>query len=467
MFLLWFASPAPGRAAPPGPQSFATGFVDGLFQNPAADPGQRWARTARRINATWLRLEASWVRIAPNRLPKDFRASDPRDPHYDWFPVDLPVEYAAAAHERILLQIFTAPAWAAGPHRPRSAFAGTWRPDARMLGQFAHALALRFSGHYPDPYRPGHKLPRVTFYQVWNEPNLPTTLAPQWVRSGGSWRPASPGIYRSMLNAAYAGIKAAQPAAYVLAAGTAPYGDPPGGFRMPPVIFDRELLCLHGAALTPENCPHPAHLDALDHHPYSANATRSAADPDNVSVPDFGRLWRVLRRAQRTGGVLPAGPKAIWATEIDWDTNPPDAGSVSLAMQTRYLSQAFYEMWRQGIGHVFWFLMKDVPKYVAVPVPGAGLYFNSGRAKLAAGAFAFPFVALPDAREGTVTFWGRAPHPGTVAIQLGSGHGWPTVLKVPTTSGGVFYVRRRMGLHLVFRALQGRLASRGYAEGRA
>src|SRR5205085_6547447 len=98
--------------------------------------------------------------------------------------------------------------------------------------------------------------------------------------------------YRSLLNAAWANIKAVQPHAYVLAAGLAPYGYPPGFNWMQPVQFLRELLCLHGAGLHPERCPNRAHFDAIDIHPYSLRPTIHAFNRDDVSVPDLGRLSR-------------------------------------------------------------------------------------------------------------------------------------------------------------------------------
>ena len=93
------------------------------------------------------------------------------------------------------------------------------------------------------------------YWQPWNEPNLPTYLTPQWTGSRAHTRPASPAWYRRMLNAAYARVKVVHPDNLVIAAGTAPYGDPPVvRNRMTPVSFMRELLCLRGAALRRTRC---------------------------------------------------------------------------------------------------------------------------------------------------------------------------------------------------------------------
>jgi hypothetical protein len=144
-----------------------------------------------------------------------------------------------------------------------------------------------------------------------------TNLSPQWTRDcRGHPVGASPGIYRALLNAGYADVKAVQRHATVLAAGLGPYGDPLGVDRMRPVAFMRELLCLSGKRLRRERCPHPAHFDAIDDHPYSALPTTHAGNGDDVSVPDLGRLTHVVTAALRRRTLLPRSHKAAWMTEI-------------------------------------------------------------------------------------------------------------------------------------------------------
>ena len=431
--------PATSRALP-GPVSFGTGIVDEtLFQNTDLADRTLWLGRARSINSSWIRLRANWDLIAPSRRPRGFRAADPHAPGYNWTTLDASLRSAAAAHQHVLLQLIAAPTWALGSHAPRSAFPGAWKPQSAAVGAFAHALAVRYSGRFGDPLRPGHALPTVSSFQIWNEPNLSRYLAPQWTRTRhGRWIAATPAIYRAMLNAAFANIKAVQRHATVLAAGTAPYGDPPGGPRMTPVTFWRELLCLHGAALRPVRCPRPAHLDGLDHHPYGVSPTLPAAGPEDVSVPDMGRLTRIMHAAQRWHRVLPAGPKSVWVTEIDWDAKAPHtAALIPPATQARYLALAFYELWRQGVGHVFWFLMRDTN---VGGLTGAGLYRFGGAAKPAVAAFRFPFVAVRMNRSRLV-LWGRAPHAGRVTISERVHGRWRTFRRLSTTRGGVFLKR--------------------------
>jgi hypothetical protein len=298
-------------------------------------------------------------------------------------------------------------------------------------------VAERYSGSFPDPANPGHALPQVDTFQAWNEPNLPTFLEPQWTRAR---------------RALYANVKAVQPSAYVLAAGLAPYGDPPGRARMHPVEFLREVLCLQGPSLRRESCPYPAHFDALDVHPYALTPTIHAYNSDDVSIPDVGRLTRVVSAAERSGRALPAGSKPIWVTEFDWDSNPPDRtpGAVSLAQQASYVSLALYELWAQGISHAFWFEVRD-PGYAAKSLTGSGLFFTRGGAKPATIAFRFPFAAI-SGRGGTQTLWGRAPTPGSVTIERYQGHQWRAFAQLHTTNAGVFHGQRRVGFHLLLRA---------------
>ena len=227
-----------------------------------------------------------------------------------------------------------------------------------------------------------------------------------------------------MLNAFYAAVKQVSSSNFVVTAGTAPYGDPPGGERTPPVAFDRDLFCL-SPRLTPTSCPNPPHLDALSHHPYGIEGPYwHAFNADDAAAADMYKFSRILHVAERAQHALPAGPKRIWVTETSWDSKPPDPHGIPVETQARWLEQEFYVLWRQGVDTVLWLQIIDDP-----PVPNyassyqAGLYYRSGKAKPAAQAFRFPFVTQRiDA--GHVDVWGRAPVGGTLSIELQSGRRW-------------------------------------------
>ena len=183
----------------------------------------------------------------------------------------------------MLLTISTAPGWAEGAKRPDWAPRGSWRPDPAAYADFVEAVARRYDG--------SHGLPRVRNFQAWNEPNLNTYLSPQWTGPAKHRKPASPGWYRRMLTAAAARIQAVHRDNTVVAAGTAPYGDPPSANnRMTPVRFTRELLCLRGAELRRFACGKRPKFDAIAHHPYATGRRPPGRPKENVSIPDLHKL---------------------------------------------------------------------------------------------------------------------------------------------------------------------------------
>lgn len=343
-----------------------------------------------------------------------------------------------------MLTFIDAPRWAEGAHPPRGAAPGSWRPSARALGQFALATARRYSGSF-------NGLPRVGNWEVWNEPNLSLYLAPQWVRVGrGSFVAASANIYRGLLNAAYQGVKAVDPANTVISGGTAPYGDAPGGYRVPPVAFVRALLCLN-AALRPLPCPSPAKFDVLAQHLYSlATPFIHAAYPDDVALPDLGRLLAPLRAAERSGHVLPAGPKRLWMTETSWHLVPQDRSPTT---QARELEQAMWSYWRQGVDTVFWFNIRDhFGPGAACAQFCAGLYTGWGAPKPAATAFRFPFV-VEASRSGAREAWARTPLPHTAVVVEQRVRGrWRPLVSRTTGADGVLDAFLPLPAHGTLRA---------------
>ncbi len=399
-----------------------------------------WIRRAVDERAGIVRVNVIWSEVAPLARSAGFAPADPSSAGYDWASTDAAVRALSSRGLKVLLNITTAPRWAEGPRMPSTARPGTWRPNATQFASFARAAAVRYDGRFPDPLRPGAFLPRVSYWQAWNEPNLAFYLSPQWTKISSGWAPAAPDIYRQLLNAFYAAVKHVSPSNFVVAAGTAPYGDPPGGQRIPPVEFNRDLFCLRDdARLTPVACPDAPHLDAVSHHPYGIGGpTWHAINPNDAAVPDVYKIARVLRAAQRSGHVLPRGPKRLWVTEISWDSSPPDPAGVPIAEQARWLEQAMYVLWRQGADTVLWLQIADSP-----PVPSygatyqAGLYYQNGAAKPAAVAFRFPFVSAR-LNRGHVEIWGRAPQTGRLAIEARRGQRWVILKKLRVRAEQVF-----------------------------
>jgi hypothetical protein len=186
--------------------------------------------------------------------------------------------------------------------------------------------------------------------------------------------------------------------------------------------------------MQPLACPDPAHFDVLDHHPYAVGSPYTPAlNPDDVSIPDLAKLERPLAVAERTGRALPAGTKPIWATEVSYDSDPPDPQAVPMATFERWTAQTLYELWSAGVSLVTWYLIQDQP-----PVPSyadsyqSGMYFLDGRVKPAQRAFRFPLVV--DRRgAGEPIVWTRVPASGTLVIEGFVGGRWVAVLRTSVT----------------------------------
>jgi hypothetical protein len=406
------------------------GYDESLFLSSESEVREHWLEEARDTSASIARIDVKWRSVAPANLPAGFDATNPSAPGYEWETVDDAVRSAVDNGQSVMFTVFQAPQWAEGSARPKNAEPGSWKPQASAYEAFAQALASRYDGSFPDPLVPGASLPRVRYFEAWNEPNLDTYLNPQW--EGNEWVGAT--RYRGLLNAFYSGVKAGQPTATVIGGSLAPFGDPPGGERTPPVLFLRSLLCLHGGQLTPVACPEPAHLDVLSDHPIAVGApSQSASSPLDVTTPDMGRLTRILEKAERTDRVLPRAKKPLWATEFWYDTDPPDPNGLSLATQARWYEQDLYSFWQQGAQVAIELQVRDAPagKGGYSFTNQSGAYFLDGSPKPSATAFRFPLVAH---RTGPfkVAVWGIAPKGGKVRIQVLRKGVWKTLATTST-----------------------------------
>lgn len=410
---------------PSGAAAFQIGLADSLFGSSGTPDA--WFDRAVDARTGLVRIDFSWAKVAGPTRPVD--PSNPFDPAYDFTDLDAGIAKVQARGLTALLTIVDAPPWAEGGGRPASAPNGTWDPQPAELELFARALATRYAGGGFSG------LPAVRYFQLWNEPNLSVYLNPQW--QGG--RPASPTIYRGMLNAFYDGIKSVIPSAQVLTAGTAPYGDGPGGQRMRPALFWRSLLCLKGQSLRTLDCPDAAHFDiaalnAIDAH----GPTVHAINKDDISTPDLSRLKRILAKARKSGRSLPAGRKPLWVTEFWWDSNPPDPKGVPAHRQALWLEQGLYLFWKQGAKAALWFQIRD-----AAPDPDfastfqTGLFQLDGAPKPAYRAFRFPFVSERLNRQ-RVKVWGMAPAAVNVRVQRKAGSRWLTIRRLRARGDRVF-----------------------------
>lgn len=416
----------------------AFGIFDGAFTGPN---GASWLQRSAAAGAKWVRIDIGWDAPQTAARPSGFDARNPGDPQYDFSRADAAIREASQLGERVLVTFTGAPPWAEARGRPNSDPPGTWRPDPRALEDYGVALGRRYSGHFPDPANPGRMLPRVAAFQPWNEPNLSSYLNPQWSRR----QPASPVIYRAMLNAFYRGVKSVDPGALVVTAGTAPFGDPqPGGLRVQPALFWQTALCLRtvsGGGLAGAGCHDPAHFDVLAHHPYSwGSPTQHALWPNDVAVPDLGKLTRLLRAAERSGGAQPHIHHPLWVTEIGYQSSPPVPGGLSLGTQASWLAETFAELWRQGASVVFWYQIVDQPPDPQSGASDSGLFFMNGQPKPALTAYSFPLYAWRVGRSA-VEVWGRTPVGGRLVVQRLVGSTWKPVGTVTDSARATFVMQ--------------------------
>src|SRR5215210_1850506 len=464
-------------------RGLATGFVDSLFES--SNPGERalWLDRTVASSGSLVRLPLPWRAVASSQ-PAD--PTNPRSTAYHFDFVDAAVRDARARGLTVMLTVQGAPDWAEGPGRPASAAPGTWKPNPSSLADFMRAVATRYAGGVdPDGLGGAPPLPAAQAVQVWNEPNLLEYLTPQYEGS----TPVSPDHYRAMLNASYGAVKAVNPGMLVITGGTSPYGGPSTkGPRLRPVEFDRRLLCVRQVKgkrparkgkrkgkrrkrptklVRDPNCGGRANFDVLAHHPINTSGppTLHAFNPDDASSADLGRITRVLRAAEKAGTVA-RHKHPIWATEIWWDSNPPNRAGSPLSRQARWLEQSLYLLWRDGASAVVNLHIRDMTATSSdlLDGSGAGIYFTNEQAKPSSIAFRFPFVTDQLGKK-VLRAWGRAPATGRLAIQRRVRGRWVTIRRLRVTRGSVFAAKLRLRGKQRLRARVGVLRSLVWKQG--
>ena len=423
-----------GAAPPPPPRPLVTALVDRVAFGGADSPAA--FENARRTGASVVRLILDWSAVAPKGAapPEGFDPGRPDDPRYDWAGFDRQVVEATAKGLAAMVDIVGAPQWAQGAVADPRTQDGPYRPKHAALGAFAQAAALRYSGSFGN-------LPRVRSWMVWNEPNFSWYLSPQEVNG----RLVSPEWYRAMVNAVAKSVHRVHRDNVVVAGGLAPYGTTNATLdATSPLRFMRHLLCLSDDPKPKRTCSKRTTFDVWSHHPYSSGGpTREAGRPDDVSIGDLDEMAALLRAAERAGTIRSAARVQLWVTEFSWDTAPPDPQGVPLELHARWVAEALYRMWRDGVSLVTWFLVRDEP--FPSRSTQSGLFFRgptgpaSDAVKPSTQAFRFPFVALRQTRK-RVLYWGRTPTSAaaTVIVERSVAGGWKRVARVRAAPTGIF-----------------------------
>ena len=423
-----------------------------LFLGSSDDPTV--ART-RDTGVNFVRINMEWRGVAPSLPSASFDPTNPADPEYQWADYDARITAAVRHGLQPYLTIYAAPDWAQrGP--PATPYANSYMPDPNAFAQFALAVARRYSGTFDG-------LPRVRYYQAWNEPNISLYLVPQLV--GG--QPVSPSLYRDMLNGFADAVHSVHPDNVVISGGLAPFRDVTilsQNSDWGPLSFMRDLLCL-GPDLKP-TCNTPVKFDVWAQHPYtSGGPLHHAVLPNDVSLGDLPKVRQVLAAAERAGHIVSSyGAPKFWVTEFSWDSDPPDPKGVPMKVETRWVAEALYRMWQNNVDLVTWLQLEDGP--MATSYYQSGLYFYgatlaASRPKPILEAFRFPFVAYRSGNSANV--WGRTPwgRPSGVVVEQQVGARWVRLALLRTDAYGIFQTRLALRSAGLVRA---RLATTGEAS---
>ena len=294
------------------------------------------------------------------------------------------------------------------------------------LAAFARAAAQHYAG-------------RAHYWEVWNEPNSPSFLRPQYDPDG---RSVAPRLYRRLVNAAAGALHAVDPANVVIVGETAAFG---GAHGHAPLDFMRKVLCMSRGAPASSACGATIEADVLSHHPYTFGSPAHAAVGDAVSLGNLRDWTRLVRAAVAAGHVvahdgIPKRRVPVWASELSWDTSPPDPQGVPAGLHARWVAEALHTSWQAGAHVVIWGQLRDYP-LSGDPLWGgyqSGFYTYGDVAKASLTAFRFPFVAY--ASRGQVAVWGRTPDgfAARVVIERKVGSTWRRVRALAARSTGIF-----------------------------
>jgi hypothetical protein len=412
----------------------------------------------RQLGVGVVRVTVYWYQTAPRTRPRGFKATDPASyPAGLWSMYDEIVRGAQADGITVDLVLSGgAPLWATGRGQPRPGGYGEWKPSAAAYGAWVQAVGTRYSGTFNPALgkiAPGDPadLPRVSFWEPWNEPNFGQQLAPQ--ATNGSRVLSAAAAYRSLLDAAWKGLRASGHRRDTVVIGNldargasakprrgAPQGLPGIFGATKPLLFVQALYCvsasyreLRGGSAAALGCPpraagsrrfraaHPALFSAsgLGVHPYPVNrppTQLSDNDPDFTEFAQLPKFAGALDRLQRIYGSHRR--VALYNTEYGYITNPPNHSLtleggrfVSPATGAYYMNWAEYLSWRSSrIVSTMQYLLSD-PNPLGAPEFGgfaSGLTFYGGAHKPAYGAYRLPLFlpATTERRGRSLEVWG-------------------------------------------------------------
>ncbi len=370
----------------------------------SADPAVR-ARALDDVEALgvhWLRVVLYWQDVAPEvdaRTVPAFEETDPAAyPEAGWAIYDRVLADARARGFRVLLTVTgPGPRWATRSRRDR-----VTRPSPTRFRRFVTAVGRRYGE-------------QIDYWSVWNEPNHPQFLAPQYRRG----RAYSPRLYRQLFRAARSGLERSGNARdRVLMGETAPRGN---SNVVAPLEFVRGSLCLTSSYRKRRGCG-SLDVDGWAHHPYTTSKGPwfVSRNRDDVTIGSLSRLTRALDRARRAHAV---GKRVdLYLTEFGVQSEPDPIAGVSETRQAEYRSIGELIAYRNPRVRAFsqYLLRDDLPRegraYLRYGGFESGLRHSGGTAKLAFDGFRLPLVAE---RGRRTRLWGLVrPADGKTRVRI-------------------------------------------------
>jgi hypothetical protein len=182
------------------------------------------------------------------------------------------------------------------------------------------------------------------YWEIWNEPNIPLF-----------WKP-NPDVnsYVSILKSAYAGIKAVDPAAFVISGGLSPAADESNNIA--PITFINKLY-----ELDPTK-----DFDGVALHPYTY--------PVIASYPAMWNSWQQMNTIRQLMTTYSDSTKPIWITECGAPTGglgtAHDTTQLDFIYGQDFMSEnaqaaimndalQLYSQLKGPVGPFFWYSLRD------------------------------------------------------------------------------------------------------------
>jgi hypothetical protein len=421
LILILLALPAAAQASPNQIMSFEA-------PRELLDDGRRDATLdeIRAFGIGQVRQLVYWRDFAPGRDRRTkprFDSSDPDDyPAGTWDRLDHLFAAAAARDIDVMLTLTgPVPRWATASKK-----GSLDRPSTTEFGRFATAVGRRYGE-------------QVTMWSIWNEPNQPQFLKPQY-RDG---KPYSPRLYRGLYRAAYNGIRRtdANRDDKILIGETSPRGNEN---VVHPLAFLRGMLCLNKDYRKQRSCGRLA-ADGYAHHAYTTRTGPRFVPPskDDVTIGVVSRLVSALDRAGKAGA-LPRGLR-IHLTEFGIQSTPDTVSGVSLERQPAYYAISEHIAYVNPRVALFsqYLMSDDLPRESGFKFGGfeSGLRRSNGRRKPAYAAFANPLAVENYGRNDVL--WGlirpqRSATEVTIEARRKGSSTWRRLRNLTTTASGVF-----------------------------